>query len=158
MVKIFAIIPALLLLLVSGSALAAGPEDTWKITAPADGAKIKESEVTVTVDPGQMKIVAPGKVVAGEGHWHFLVDGKEVGKAAANSYTFKDLSPGKHVLEVALHQGDHTPYPNDKGRKVTVNVGSAVSSGAMAAYAVAGVAVLGGAVYLLARKRSVRVG
>lgn len=156
--KIFALIPALLLLAATGTALAAGPQDTWKITAPADGASVKESEVTVTVDPGQMKIMPPGAVVAGEGHWHFMVDGKEVSKGAANSYTYKDLSPGKHVLEVALHQGDHSPYPGDTGRKVTVNTGAGGGAGTMAMYAVAGVAVLGAAGYLFARKRSVRVG
>jgi LPXTG-motif cell wall-anchored protein len=158
MVKIFALIPALFLLAATGTALAEGPQDTWKITAPADGASTKASEVTVTVDPGQMKIVPPGAVVAGQGHWHFMVDGKEVGKGAANSFTYKDLTPGKHVLEVALHQGDHSPYPGDTGRKVTVNTGATGSAGTMAIYAVAGVAVLGAAGYLFARKRSVRVG
>ncbi|MDB4895161.1 MAG: hypothetical protein JWN15_1423 [Firmicutes bacterium] len=93
MVKIFALIPALFLLAATGTALAEGPQDTWKITAPADGASTKASEVTVTVDPGQMKIVPPGAVVAGQGHWHFMVDGREVGKGAANSFTYKGLTP-----------------------------------------------------------------
>jgi LPXTG-motif cell wall-anchored protein len=116
------LLATLLLGLVATAALAAGEENSWKITSPANGSNVTSSTVTVTVDPGQIKVVKPGPVVLGEGHWHFLVDGQEVGKGPTNTFEFKGLTPGKHLLEVQLHLGDHTPYPGATPQQVTVNV------------------------------------
>lgn len=149
--KVFALLLSLMIFAIAGSALAAGPEDTWKITSPADGANVTGPDVTITIDPGQIKVAKPGPVVAGEGHWHFFVDGKEVGRGPVNTFTFKGLTPGKHTLKVELHQGDHTPYPNDKGREITVNVSLPNTGASTVAYAAAGLLLLaaGGSLFIL---------
>jgi LPXTG-motif cell wall-anchored protein len=153
--RVFALLLCLLLLAVSVTAVAAGPEDTWKITVPAAGAKVTGPDVTLTVDPGLIKVKAPGAVVAGEGHWHFFVDGKEVGKGPVNTFTFKNLTPGQHVLRVELHQGDHSVYPNDKGREVTIQVSLPNTGAGVLGYAAGGGLLLAMGGMLLRRRRSV---
>lgn len=145
-----------LLCFVSTSALAAGPENSWKITSPANGANVSGSSVTVTVDPGQMKIVKPGPVVTGEGHWHFLVDGQEVGKGPTNTFEFKNLTPGKHVLEVQLHTGDHSPYPGATPQQVTVNVALPNTGTNLPLLVAAGALMLVAGGALLLRRRGAR--
>jgi LPXTG-motif cell wall-anchored protein len=146
-----------LLGLVSVPAWAKGEENSWRITGPVNGATVTGTEVTLTVDPGQMKIVKPAAVVAGEGHWHFLLDGQEVGKGPTNSFTYKGLTPGKHVLQVQLHQGDHTPYPGAQPQEVTVNVALPNTGANLSVLVLAGAGMLlaGGA--LLLRRRGARV-
>ncbi|MGE5590224.1 MAG: LPXTG cell wall anchor domain-containing protein [Bacillota bacterium] len=135
------------------SALAEGPQDTYKILSPADGAVVAGPDVTITVDPGQIKVTKPGAVVPGEGHWHFFADGTEVGKGPVNSFTFKGLTVGQHTLGVELHQGDHSRYPGDTGREITVTVGlPRTGSGlALSAGLGLGLLLLGG--YLFSRSR-----
>lgn len=143
---------ALMILSVSGSVFAAGPQDTWKIAAPANGVNVTGSDFTLTVDPGQIMVVKPGPVVAGEGHWHFFADGKEVGKGPVNTFTYQGLTPGKHTLKVELHQGDHSPYPGDNGREITVNVALPNTGTNTVAMVGAGLTLLLTGGYLFSRK------
>lgn len=151
--RLFGLLMGAALLAASSFASAAGPEDTWKIAAPANGASVTGKDVTLTVDPGQIKVVAPGAVVVGEGHWHFFADGKEVGKGPLNTFVFKDLAPGKHILKVELHQGDHTPYPGDTGREITVNVSLPNTGTGTLTYAAVGLALLAMGGYMLSRRK-----
>jgi LPXTG-motif cell wall-anchored protein len=145
----------LLCALLAVPALANGVENSWKITAPAEGATVTGTEVTVTVDPGQVKVVKPGTPVAGEGHWHYLVDGQEVGKGPVNSFTFKNLTPGKHVLRVELHQNDHSPYPG-AAKEVTVNVALPNTGSNATLWAALGAMMLVAGGFLVLRRRGAR--
>lgn len=97
-------------------------EDSWKITSPTPGATVTGPDVTLTIDPGKVVVTKPGAKVSGEGHWHFFVDGKEVGKGPTNSFTYKGLAPGDHTLRVELAYGDHTRYPGNYFREVAIKV------------------------------------
>lgn len=154
--KWWVLLLTVIFLSVSGSVFAVGPQDTWKITSPANGATVTGPDVTVTVDPGDMKIVAPGPVVAGEGHWHYSVDGQDVGKGPMNTFTYKGLTPGKHTLRVELQQGDHSPYPGDTGREVTVNVALPNTGTNTAAMVGAGLVLLLAGGYLFWRRGAVQ--
>lgn len=154
MKKLIVMILAAMMLLSLASVAAAAPQDTWKIVSPAGGTNVIGSEVTITLDPGEIKVAKPGAVVAGEGHWHFLLDGKEVGKGPVNEFTFKALTPGKHLLKVELHQGDHSPYPGDTGREITVNVALPNTGAGLGWLAAAGLALLGAAWWMRSGKRA----
>lgn len=148
--KVFAVLLAMLLLGAWTLAHAA-PEDTWKIVSPGPGANVTGPDVTLQVDPGEIKVVAPGPVVSGEGHWHFFVDGEEVGKGTANTFTYKGLAPGKHVLKVELHQGNHTLYPSGGEREVTINVVLPNTGGSVIPYLVGGLLLLAVGLFLTRR-------
>lgn len=148
--KVFAVVLASLLLGAWTFAYAA-PQDTWKIVSPAPGANVTGPDVTLQLDPGEIKVVAPGPVVAGEGHWHFFADGAEVGKGPANTFTFKGLSPGTHILKVELHQGDHTLYPSGGERTVTVNVVLPNTGGSVIPYLIGGLLLLAAGLLLFRR-------
>jgi len=153
--KWVAVIFAVLLVSVATTALAEGPQDSWKITGPANGANVTGPDVTVTVDSGQIKVVKPGgPVTAGEGHWHFFVDGTEVGKGPVHSFTFQGLTPGKHELKVELHNNDHTPYPGDTGRIIAVNVALPNTGANVYVLALSGALLVGAGAVLLRRRRT----
>lgn len=150
--KLLALVLSLVVLSVSGSALADG-HDSWKITSPANGATVSGTKVTMTVDPGKIKIVNPGPVAPGEGHWHYLLDGKDVGKGAMNSFTFKDLTPGQHVLRVELQKGDHTPFAESGYfQEVTISVTPANTGATIALYAALALALIAGGGFLYFKK------
>ncbi len=154
--KVLGIVFTLALVLgVASAAVAAGEENSWKITAPAGGATVNGASVTLTVDPGMIKVAKPGAVVAGEGHWHFFLDGKEVGKGPANSFEFKDLTAGNHTLGVELHQGDHTPYPGAKPQMVNVTVKLPATGTNTAVYAGLGLLLLVAGAFLFRRRGAV---
>lgn len=46
----------------------------------------------------------------GEGHVHLYVDGKKVMKLFANSYVWKDMQPGQHLVTVELAHNNHDSY------------------------------------------------
>jgi LPXTG-motif cell wall-anchored protein len=152
--KLMVVVLSMVMWLSVAQLVMAAPQDTWKIVSPADGATVTGPDVTITVTPGDVKVVKPGPVVAGEGHWHFLVDGKDAGKGPTNTFTYKDLTPGKHLLRVTLQQGDHSPFPGDTGREITVNVALPNTGANVIWLSVAGVLLLAGGGYLMLRKQS----
>lgn len=132
--------------LIAGTALAAGPEESWSIkSATAAGNK-----VTVTVDPGQLKIVAPGEVKPGEGHWHWYLDGKELGKGPKNEIVFENVAPGQHTIKIELHDGSHKLI---NARETTVTVALPRTGGSVGLLLAAGAAALGAGAYLQRRCR-----
>lgn len=147
-----AVLVACLFVLALAGIAAAAPEDTWRITSPANGSTVTGPDVTITLDPGEMKIVPPGgPVTAGEGHWHFFVDGNEVGKGPMNSFTYTGLSVGSHVLRVELHHNDHTLYAYGSADEVTVTVGLPKTGGNVLLYTALGAGLIG--IGLLLRRR-----
>lgn len=130
--------------LIAGTALAAGEENTWSIkTATASGNKI-----TVMVDPGQLKVVAPGEVKAGEGHWHWFLDGTEMGKGPKNEIVFENVAPGQHTVKVELHDGAHKLL---NAKESTVAVALPKTGGNVGALLAAGAVALGAGAYLKRR-------
>ncbi len=95
------------------------------ITEPKEGAQIPVGNVTVTVDIKNFDLVNKlgGANAAGEGHIHYYMDAavpKTPNKPAltavgtyaptANkSFTWMNVTPGKHNLSVQLVNNDHTP-------------------------------------------------
>lgn len=83
------------------------------ILSPANNATGSSFNMVVSVANFELKPVptTPGKV-AGQGHIHYLVDGKNPeGEYATHqrNYTFSDLAPGNHTLRAELVNHDHTP-------------------------------------------------
>ena len=96
------------------TALGPGPAaPNLTIVSPKANAQDSEFAMVVSVINFDLKPVgtAPGKV-AGQGHIHYLVDGKNAdGEYAtpAKNFTFRNLTPGEHTLRAELHNNDHTP-------------------------------------------------
>lgn len=101
------------------------------IASPKANAEDSEFAMVVSVINFDLKPVgtAPGKV-AGQGHIHYLVDNKTAeGDYAtpAKNFTFRNLSPGTHVLRAELVNNDHTSLSPPVFDEVTVK---AVAPGA----------------------------
>ena len=107
------------------TALGAAPAaPNLTIASPRANAEDSEFAMVVSVINFDLKPVgtAPGKV-AGQGHIHYLVDGKPAeGDYATPSknFTFKNLTPGTHVLRAELVNNDHTPLSPPVFHEVTV--------------------------------------
>jgi hypothetical protein len=114
------------------TALGAGPAaPNLTIASPKANAEDSEFAMVVSVINYDLKPVgtSPGKV-AGQGHIHYLVDGKpaEGDYATPNkSFTFKNLAVGTRVLRAELVNNDHTPLSPPVFQEVTVK---AVAAGA----------------------------
>lgn len=96
------------------TALGAAPAaPNLTIASPRANAEDSEFAMVVSVINFDLKPVgtSPG-VVSGQGHIHYLVDGKPAeGDYATPSknFTFKNLTPGEHTLRAELVNNDHTP-------------------------------------------------
>lgn len=130
-----------------------GPSIT--ITAPTNGSTVAAGNVTVTVKVANFSLVDKlGQTnVAGQGHIHYFKDvdapttaGKPAVTAAgtyaataATSYTWPNVTAGKHTFSVELINNDHTPLATPVVVKVTVTVsGSAGQTPAATATAISG--------------------
>lgn len=83
------------------------------IASPKAGAEGNEFQMVVAIAEFDLKPVGttPGKA-AGQGHIHYLVDGKpaEGDYATPNkNFTFRNLAAGEHTLRAELVNNDHTP-------------------------------------------------
>jgi hypothetical protein len=116
----------------SSTQQASGPKPTVKFVTPKDGATVNGTvKATVALTNFQIAPQAVGQAPRpGQGHLHFKMDEgkydfpKYSGKngliakklkvtghyspALAPSITYKNLPPGKHVLEVYLANNNHT--------------------------------------------------
>lgn len=63
--------------------------------------------------------------VAGQGHWHLLLDGKLVQPVGTESFTLTGLTPGRHVIAVELHNNDHSLLIPPVSRMVNITVAAA---------------------------------
>lgn len=133
---------ALLLLMVAGSALAAGlPRSTAPaeaavyIISPKDGAVVT-SPVTVRFGLSGMGIAPVGVVMAGTGHHHLLIDAElppldqpvpaderhlHFGKGQTEASV--TLAPGRHRLQLLLADHLHIPHdPSVASEPITITV------------------------------------
>ncbi len=126
---------------------------------------------TIEVDVEKFRLTDEfGEATKGEGHIHYLVNGKDAcsaGKAdcaaatdyatASKSFTFKNLEEGD-VITVELVLANHQPSGTDgngelNGNRVTDEVTVTASSNGMPGFEiVAGLAVLGAVVAVMRRK------
>ena len=96
-----------------------------KITSPANGATIKGSDVTVTIELSDVTLIAP-PIATKKEDLHVIyaldVDTKafldgttKLGSGPNRQHTrgasvmFKDVGPGPHTVQVILVYSDHTP-------------------------------------------------
>jgi hypothetical protein len=103
---------------------ASGGGSTFSVTAPSDGANVKEP-FTVQVD-SSAKL---GPTSSGNDHYHLYFDGSQANYAVCTSPTCQvsGLSPGKHVIEASLRNADHSDAgPTDT---ITVYVGGSGGGG-----------------------------
>ncbi len=81
------------------------------ITSPADGSRPNATSLRLALSVGNLTL-SPSKIgqaaVAGEGHWHLLVDDVYVYAGAALEAVVFDLTPGPHVVTVELRNNDHS--------------------------------------------------
>jgi len=110
------------------------------IIEPLNGSEIAAGDVTVSVAVENFSIVDKlGKpAVAGEGHIHYFMDAKAAttpGKPAITkpgtyaptinkSYTWKNVTAGKHNFSVELVNNDHTPLSPPVVAEVSVKAAS----------------------------------
>ncbi len=89
-----------------------GARASISITSPADGFVLygDRAEITVVLENFTL---APAKVgqaaVAGEGHWHYLLDGAYLTYVTALTFSATGLAPGNHTLTARLYNNDHSP-------------------------------------------------
>lgn len=129
---------SVLLVLIAGSsspAVAQGPELT--VIAPADGAIINQTGVTVEFKTSNIKIVPTSVPVTeagkhpeanrpGEGHLHFVLDLQPlVVWERGDPYTFTNVPPGEHQLMVELVNNDHSSLSPRVMRMVRFRSGAA---------------------------------
>jgi hypothetical protein len=95
-----------------------------KITSPADGATIADTDVTVTIELADVPLVRAGNATKKDDfHVIFALDvdtkpflegttrlrqGPNIVHAARPSVTFKDVAAGPHKVMVILVYSDHT--------------------------------------------------
>ena len=86
------------------------PSGPFSIDSPASGASVAGPDVLVKLSSASYKIGKVGGAgMAGEGHFHFFVDGGDYIPVAAWEYVLKNLAAGEHTLKVQLMQNDHSP-------------------------------------------------
>ena len=97
-----------------------GGDPKVTITSPADGASVQmpfllKWDSTVPLGPPD----------TGRDHVHVFVDGNsnDYTVVGGTQFQIKDLSPGKHKIEIALQHADHSPVGPKSATTVTVGGG-----------------------------------
>jgi hypothetical protein len=95
-----------------------GQGDKLAITSPADGATVSAPFTLTWRSP-----VPLGPPDSGKDHVHVYVDGHENDYTVVGGTRFqvKDLSPGKHEVDIALQHADHSPVGPEDSIHVTVS-------------------------------------
>lgn len=112
----------------SSIAVQVGP--AIEITSPAQGATIGPS---VTLRARITGFTVNGadighKMMAGEGHWHVLIDGVYATASAGPTAVLTALTPGQHLIEAQLANNDHSPLSPPAYYDLYVTVGGGASS------------------------------
>lgn len=109
----------------STSASAGKGGDKVTITSPANGASVKEPFM-LTWD----STVALGPPDSGKDHVHVYVDGKtnDYTVVGGNQFQVKNLTPGKHKVEISLQHADHSPVGPKSAINITVTGGGSSPS------------------------------
>lgn len=97
---------------------------TVRILAPAEGATLDGSDVTVELEVTGVRIVAAGDTTSGTGHHHLYLDAEltpgdqpvpsvpgsiiHMGDGSA-TYTFEGVAPGDHRIIAVVADGVHVP-------------------------------------------------
>ena len=88
-------------------------EPTLTATLVDPEKKAKEKAATVEVKVTGVEIIDPAKVNeqphAGQGHFHYQLDGGPIIATTAPKLSFHELTPGDHKLVVTLAGNDHKP-------------------------------------------------
>lgn len=106
------------------------PAPTLTIVSPTAGASGSSFSVRVDVADHEFAPVGTAANKAGQGHIHYLVDGKPApGDYATTSKTFtvSGLSAGEHTITVELVNNDHSSLSPKVSREVKVNVAAAAT-------------------------------
>ena len=126
----------LVIILIAFSTSAVYANESVKIIAPPNGAKVS-SPVKVCMEVHGVEVEPAKKGVnAGKGHHHLLIDvdlpkdlNQKIGKDANHIHmgdgsTCKELKlgSGKHVIQALFANGGHVPYSPAITSKVTVTV------------------------------------
>jgi hypothetical protein len=88
-------------------------EPTLTATLVDPEKKAKEKAATVEVKVTGIEIIDPAKVNekphAGQGHFHYQLDGGPIIATTTPKLSFHELTPGDHKLVVTLASNDHKP-------------------------------------------------
>ncbi|MDQ3002253.1 MAG: DUF6130 family protein [Fibrobacterota bacterium] len=79
---------------------------SFAIAYPAEGATVGPV-VTVKLT-GNLMLAAPGTVKAGQGHYHWYLDGGAYNPLVDSAFVLEDLAVGDHVLRVTMNKNDHS--------------------------------------------------
>lgn len=94
-------------------------------SSPDDGDEIVSSSVLVKVRTRGIRLDADAigaEPVAGEGHYHYYVDGSAAGEGAEDAFLVTDLLPGTHEISARLFENDHQPVEGATPASVRVTV------------------------------------
>lgn len=96
-----------------------------RITTPKNGQVVKKQKIEVTVAIKDFKLdkKAIGKAaVPGRGHWHLILDGKDLGPQQKPTAKVKQIAAGEHTFEASLRNNDHSLLapPVSDSVKVTI--------------------------------------
>lgn len=101
-----------------------GPASAETAAKPTLDVQVETSDRNATVTVTTNMKISEEHVgmtrVQGEGHIHLYVDGGEKVVVTDSKYVIKNLQPGKHQVNVSLHNNDHTPY--DVGKQVEFEI------------------------------------
>ena len=108
----------------SGDSAGTSGGEEVTITSPADGANVT---VPFTLEWDSM--VPLGEPDTGKDHVHVYVDGEsnDYTVVGGTEFQVKDLSPGKHTVEISLQHADHSPVGPKSEISVTVGGGGSES-------------------------------
>ena len=93
-----------------------GGMPNFTIAYPMEGATVG-TVTTLKLTSTNLKVSAPGDLKAGEGHFHYFVDGGAYNLLVDSSISFVDLAEGSHSVRVTLQDNKHA----DLGLERTVN-------------------------------------
>jgi outer membrane protein assembly factor BamB len=121
------------------------PQPSITINLPLNRSTLPAGDVTISVKVSNFNLVDKlGQAnVAGEGHIHYFLDvvaptapGVPAVTAAgtyaatsATSYTWKNLTPGTHILSVELINNDHTPLATPVVAKIVIVISASGTVG-----------------------------
>ena len=96
-------------------------DPTLTITYPKHEQTIQGSEIKVHLKITNFILTPSGINDKGEGHVNYFLDGKYVA-VASDTYTFRDVSPGKHRITATLNNNDNSPLAQQVSATIVVNV------------------------------------
>lgn len=80
----------------------------FEIVSPTTNSWVDRGTVTVTLNPKNFQVVAPGVNAAGQGHFHLFLNGGTYIPCASTTCTVPNVPPGQNMIKVTVQNNDHS--------------------------------------------------